>query len=173
METKTITLPKTTTQVLEYSLFATSFLIPFFISGPQLLTGTIVNTLLYIFAVKAKSKNTLPIVILPSIGAVLNGVLFGKFTVFLLYLLPFIWIGNYVLVQSFSYLNRKYPFIISVMGSSILKWLVLFFAAYMLTFAKVVPMIFLQLMGLFQLYTALLGGLVALFINIVISKKHD
>lgn len=173
METKTITLQKTTTQVLEYSLFATSFLIPFFISGPQLLTGTIVNALLFIFALKAKSKNTLPIVILPSIGAVLNGVLFGKFTVFLLYLLPFIWISNYVLVQSFAYLNKKSPFIISVIGSSILKWIVLFSAAYVLTFTKVIPMIFLQLMGLFQLYTALAGGMVALFINIVISKKHD
>lgn len=173
METKTITLPKTTTQVLEYSLFATSFLIPFFISGPQLLTGTIVNALLFIFALKAKSKNTLPIVILPSIGAILNGVLFSKFTVFLLYLLPFIWISNYVLVQSFVYLNKKSPFIISVIGSSILKWIVLFSAAYVFTFIKVIPIIFLQLMGLFQLYTALAGGMVALFINIVISKKHD
>jgi hypothetical protein len=173
METKTIALPKTTSQVLEYSILATSFLIPFFISGPQLLTGTIVNALLFLFVSKAKSKSTLPIVILPSIGAVLNGILFGKFTVFLLYFLPFIWISNYVLVQSFTQLTKRYSPFISIVGSSLFKSGFLFAAAYMLTLTRVVPMIFLQLMGLFQLYTALAGGVLALIITTFISKKND
>ncbi|MCX6732055.1 MAG: hypothetical protein NTV98_00770 [Candidatus Roizmanbacteria bacterium] len=173
METKTITLPKTTTQVLEYSLFTTSFLIPFLISGPQLLTGTIVNALLFLFALKVKSKSALPIVILPSIGALLNGILFGRFTVFLLYFLPFIWVGNYVLVQTFSSLTKKNSLMVSVIGSSLFKCGILFATAYTLTLTKIVPMIFLQSMGLFQLATALVGGMVALFINTIISQKHD
>lgn len=171
METKTIVLAKTTTLVLEYSLLATSFFIPFFISGPQLLTGTIVNSLLFLYVLKVKSKNTLPIVVLPSIGAVLNGVLFGRSTVFLLYFLPFIWMSSYILVQAFSSFMKKNSLIISVVGSSLLKCGSLFVVAYSLTSLKIVPMVFLQSMGLMQLYTALAGGMIAAFINVIISKK--
>lgn len=173
MEQKTVTFPKTTAQVIGYSLLATSFLIPFLISGPQLLTGTIVNTLLFLFVSQSSSKKILPIVVLPSIGAVLNGILFGKFTVFLLYFLPFIWIGNYVIIQSFSSLLKKNSFFISVLVSSFFKFIVLFSVAYFFTTVKIVPTVFLQLMGLFQLYTALMGGILALGIHKIITKKHD
>ncbi len=172
MEPKTITLPKTTSFVMEYSLLAASFFIPFIISGPQLLTGTIVNALLYLFVLRNASKTTLPMVVLPSIGALLNGILFGKFTVFLLYFLPIIWISNYVLIQSFSFLSKKkYPPLVSIIGSSVCKSLILFSVAFFYTSTKMVPMAFLQLMGLFQLATALIGGIGALGMNIIISKK--
>jgi hypothetical protein len=171
METKTITLPQTKSLVLEYSLLTAAFLIPFFISGPQLLTGTIVNTLLFLFVSQTASKKFLPIVVLPSIGALLNGVLFGKFTIFLLYFLPFIWISNFILVRSFSLLLKRNSYVVSVVASSILKSAALFAVAYILTFTKVVPMVFMQLMGLFQLYTALLGGLIAFIIHLIIPKK--
>lgn len=173
MEPKTIVLPKITAQVGEYSLLFASFLIPFLISGPQLLTGTIVNTLLFLFVSQSFSKKILPIVILPSIGAVLNGILFGKFTIFLLYFLPFIWIGNYVLIQSFRSILKKSTFVISILVSSFLKFIVLFSIAYFFTAVKIVPLIFLQLMGLFQLYTAIIGGILALGIHTIIIKKHD
>ena len=173
MEPKAISLPKITTQVIEYSLFATSFLIPFLISGPQLLTGTIVNALLFLFVSQTPSKKLLPMIILPSMGALLNGVLFGRFTVFLLYFLPFIWIGNYVLIQTFRSFLKKSSFIISLLLSSVLKFIILFSAAYLFSSIKIVPHIFLQSMGLLQLYTALIGGLLALGINSIITKKYD
>jgi hypothetical protein len=173
MEPKTITLPQTTSRVIEYSLIAASFFIPFFISGPQLLTGTIVNTLLFLFVSQLSSKKTLPIVILPSIGAVLNGILFGKFTVFLLYFLPFIWIGNYVLILSFKSLLKTRSFFISMVGSSLIKCSILFFVALFFTQYKIVPTIFLQLMGVFQLITALMGGMVAWAIYHFSTKKND
>ena len=171
MEPKIITLPKTTASLVEYSLLATSFFIPFFISGPQLLTGTIVNTLLFLFVSQSSSKKILPMVILPSIGALLNGIIFGQFTVFLLYFLPFIWIGNYILVKSFGSLLRKNSFFVSILISSLLKSLVLFSVAYIFTITRIVPSIFLQLMGLFQLGTALMGGVVALCINRILVKR--
>jgi hypothetical protein len=171
MEAKTITLPKTQTILLEYALVSLAFFIPFFISGPQLLTGTLINTLLFLFVSQTKSKKVLPIMILPSIGALLNGIIFGKFTVFILYFLPFIWISNYILVEVFRKVSSKKPFLISVVLSSLLKCAFLFSIAYFFTLAKVVPMIFLQLMGLFQLYTAILGGGVAFLIHKIISKK--
>jgi len=166
-----ITQPKTIAQVLEYVLIATSFLIPFLISGPQFLTGSIVNTLLFLFVSQTHSKKVFPIILLPSIGAVLNGILFGTLTVFLLYFLPFIWIGNYIMVQSFRYFQKKNSYIFSVLVSSLLKCVVLFSVAYFLATIKIVPPIFIQAMGLFQLYTALAGGLVALLIHKIIVKK--
>lgn len=173
MQPRTISLPKITTQTLEYSLLTVSFLIPFLISGPQLLTGVIVNTLLFLFISQTNAKKILPIIMLPSIGALLNGILFGTFTVFLLYFLPFIWIGNYLLVWGFGTLLKKNSFFISLLGSSFLKFIFLFSTAYLFATVKIVPPIFLQLMGLFQLYTALIGGLLALFINTIITRKHD
>jgi hypothetical protein len=173
MEPKTITFPQTTSRVIEYSLIAASFFIPFFISGPQLLTGTIVNALLFLFVSQLSSKKILPMVILPSIGAVLNGVLFSKFTVFLLYFLPFIWIGNYVLILSFRSLLKTRSFFISAVGSSLIKCSILFIIALFFTQYKIVPTIFLQLMGVFQLVTALLGGMIAWAIYHFSIKKND
>jgi hypothetical protein len=173
MEVKSITLPKTKSLILEYSLLISAFLIPTIISGPQILTGTMVNTLLFLFVMQLNSKRILPIIILPSIGAVLNGILFGKFTIFLLYFLPFIWIGNYLLVHTFRSFSKKYSFIASMVVSSVFKCIFLFIVAYIFISIKVVPMLFLQLMGLFQLYTALLGGLLALLIQKIIANKND
>lgn len=171
MEVKTISLPTTKALVVEYSLLSVAFLIPFFISGPQLLTGTIVNTLLFLFVSQTNSKKILPIIVLPSIGALLNGVLFGNFTVFLLYFLPFIWISNYLLIYSFKRLLKKYSFIFSMTVSSFLKFIFLLSIAFIFTSTKIIPIIFMQLMGLFQLYTALLGGILALGIHTIIKKK--
>jgi len=171
MDTKTITIPKVTVQVIEYSLLFLSFFIPFLISSPQLLTGSIVNTLLFLFVLKTHSKNVLPIIILPSAGALLNGVVFGTFTPFLLYFLPFIWISNFILVKSFRYFIHKTSFVMGIIGSSIIKSLFLFAIAFILTTTKIVPQIFLQAMGIFQLGTALLGGAIALGVNNVTPKK--
>jgi hypothetical protein len=173
MDAKTITLPKIKTLLFEYSLLLVGFFVPFLITGPQLLTGTIVNSILFLYVSQSYSKKTLPLVILPSIGALLNGLLFGKFTVFLLYFLPFIWIGNYVLVQSFKVLSKKYSFSLAILMSSSFKFIVLFSIAYLFTATKTVPMMFLQLMGLFQLYTALMGGALALLISKVLGKQNE
>lgn len=173
MESKTITILKTQSLILEYTLLSLAFLIPFFISGPQLLTGTIVNTLLFLFASQTNSRRMLPILILPSIGAALNGILLGKFTVFLLYFLPFIWVSNYILIHSFRMILKKTHFIIAVALSSFLKYIFLFSIALIFTSSKIVPLLFLQLMGLFQLYTALLGGGIALLLVMFIKKKNE
>ena len=173
METKAIVLPKVTAQIVKYTLLTTSFLIPFLISCPQLLTGTIVNSLLYLYVSQAYSKKTLSLIILPSIGALLNGVVFSTFTPFLLYFLPFIWISNYILVQSFQRVVKQSSFILAVFVSSLLKSLFLFCIAFIFTSTKIVPSIFLQAMGVFQFATAALGGFIAFGVYTIISKKYD
>ena len=172
METKTIALQKTTVQTIEYSLLALSFFIPLFISGPQLLTGVVVNMFLFLITMRSYSTKSLLMIALPSVGALLNGLIFGTFTPYLLYFLPFIWMSNYVLVQSFRFISLKKPFLMSLIGSSVMKSLFLFVIAYIFTSTKIVPQIFLQAMGIFQLITALLGGGIAFGVNKIISQKE-
>ena len=75
---------------LYLALTGLAFLVPMIFSSPQWLIGTMVNALLFIAALKLDFKKQLPIIILPSLGALAHGVLFGPLTVFLLYFLPFI-----------------------------------------------------------------------------------
>lgn len=173
MDTQTITLPKTQSVVYYYSLVSISFLIPLFISGPQLLTGSIVNAFLFLSVYSFHKKQILPIVILPSIGAALNGLLFGTFTPFLLYFMPFIWIGNYILTVLFSSMIRKNSFLSSMFVSSLVKSALLFSIAYLYVGVHIVPSIFLKAMGVFQLITALLGGMIAFAISKLLSKNYD
>jgi len=174
MVTRIIALPQTKSIFFEYTLIFLAFLIPLFISGPQFLTGTIVNSLIFLFALQhSNSRKILPFIIAPSIGTIGNGILFGAATHFLFYFLPFIWMANYVLIVSFKTLLKKNSFTISIVGSSLLKFLILFFAAYIFTLGKIVPSPFIQFMGLFQLYTVLAGGVLALGIHTVIKNKYD
>lgn len=164
MDAKTITLPKTILTPYYYLVVSVSFLIPFFISGPQILTGSVVNAFLFLSVYFFDRKKTLPLLILPSIGAVGNGLLFGTFTPFLLYFLPLIWGGNYILVRVFEYMHKRYTPFVSITASAFLKSSFLFIVASFYVGYRIVPAIFLQAMGLFQLITAMLGGILALAI---------
>ena len=135
--------------------------IPAIFASPQWLIGTIVNALLFVAAVKLDSKNQWPIIVLPSLGALLHGVIFGPLTVFLVYFIPFIWLGNYLLVKLASF---KWPFVWCVIAASVLKSAALFLTAFFYVNINLVPKIFLSSMGLMQLATALAGGLLAYFI---------
>lgn len=171
MDAKTITLPKAQLTQYYYLTLAVSFLIPFFVTGPQLLTGSVINTLLFLSVYFFDKKKTLPLLILPSLGAVGNGLLFGTFTPFLLYFLPFVWGGNYVLTQVFEYTHKRQSIAVAIAASSVLKAAFLYVAASFYVGYRIVPALFLQAMGLFQLITALLGGVVAFSIYKYISKQ--
>lgn len=148
-----------------------SFLIPFLISGPQLLTGTLVNCLLILGTRFVDKKNHLIISALPSIAAVLNGLVFGKFTIFLVYFLPFIWIGNFAMIKFILYFKERSPLSLSIVFSVILKTIILYATALVYFKLKFVPEIFLTAMGVFQLITGLLGGLVFLGINKIYDRR--
>lgn len=146
-----------------------TILVTLVFSHQQIIVGTIVNSLLFFTALNIEKKYHLPVAIFPSIVAVSQGLLFGKFTVFLLYFLPFIWLGNFILmitVQKFS--NRK---ILRFIIASFSKATFLFLIANFYVFFKITPKMFLQAMGIFQLITALLGALLYNLINFAITKK--
>ncbi|MFA6017376.1 MAG: hypothetical protein WC744_04795 [Patescibacteria group bacterium] len=171
MKTETKLISTTSLTAYQNIIISLAFLIPFLISGPQLLTGTLVNCLLILGTKFVDKKNYLIIAALPSVAAVLNGLVFGKFTPFLVYFLPFIWIGNFILIKSIIFLKEKYPLSISIILSIIFKTVILYLTALIYFKFKLVPEIFLTAMGAFQLATGILGGLVFLGINKQLSIK--
>ena len=152
-------------EMMFYSL--TAFLIPMLLSHPQYLVGTVVNFLLIISAMNIKGYKLLPVIVTPSLGALIHGALFGPFTVFLIYMIPFIWIGNIILVYSFKYfkLNKKINYWTVLLIGSVLKAGFLFLMAYILYYLNLVPALFLTVMSTIQLITVISGGIIAFWAN--------
>lgn len=157
-------------ELFVYSLIA--FAIPFIFPTQQLLTGTLVNAFLIMAALHFKGWKVLPLVMLPSAAAVLNGALFGPFTIFLLYMMPFIWIGNFALVYLFKRLHvaNKTDYLLTLGFASLAKSGLLFGAAFLLVNASILPAIFVASMGMIQFATAVLGGLLAFGFRLAYSK---
>ncbi len=132
------------------ALWSLAFIIPFLFNGSQIITGSLINALLFISAHRIQSNHWPPLVILPSLGALGHGLLFGPFTPFLFYFLPSIWLGNYLL------LRLSQP----LMAISA-KTATLYLTARLLITFSIVPSSFLIPMGAFQLLTAIVGLLIA------------
>ena len=142
-----------------YSLYFLSFLIPFLLKGPQLLTGTLVNFLLIVGISQFKLKEIFPILLIPSLTAYLGQALLGNFTSHLLYLIPFISLSNLIFVV--TYKNLRNP-LYNLFLPALLKSLLLFTITYILVRTISLPNIFLTTMGLIQFTTAILGTLLAM-----------
>lgn len=164
METKEIALSKSGLLSYPYIFPFLAFAIPFLVSGPQLLTGTLVNCLLFSSSYYFMRKNQAIVAVGPSIGALLNGIVFGGLTPYLAYFLPVIWIGNMILMKTFLSLENK-GYATRIFVPALLKTLFLFAFAYAFYSMGIVPKIFLTAMGVFQLATALMGGLLFLLIR--------
>lgn len=151
---------------LETAIFTLAFCVPLLFNGSQIITGSIINTLLFISATRL-SKRMLPfIAIVPSLGAVSNGILFGPFTIYLVYFLPFIWIGNYLLMH----ITKKSNTFVAAIGKSAF----LYSIAYIFVSLHIVPKIFLTAMGILQLVTALIGGIAAMgILKYILKPIHE
>lgn len=151
-------------EILELFIYSgICFLLPFFFGHSQFITGTLVNATLILSALNLKGYKLLPSIILPSVGALSAGLLFGGFTWYLIYFIPFIWIGNSILIVSFKYfkLNEKLNYFATLFIGSSLKSAFLFSIAYCLVSLEIVPNTFLIIMGIMQLMTALSAGIIA------------
>jgi hypothetical protein len=170
-------------QLVEYSnvrenveivaLSVMSFFLPMFLGHPQLLIGSIVNALLFRAALTTKFTKTLPLILLPSLGVFIGGILFGGFTPYMMAFIPFIWVSNalYVLLAKKIAHSSKKEYGQSVLGASLVKAGVLFVTALVFVNVFAFPAIFLTAMGLLQLTTAVIGGAIALGITKVEKMK--
>lgn len=166
-----------TSNLFEYAEFAILCVIaagiPLILRHPQLLVGIMVNFALIIAAVNVRGWNkVLPLIVLPSIAATVGGFLFGSFTIYLMYLIPVIWVGNSTLVFVMKYLYgvRQLSYLMVVPIASVLKMMILYSVTFILVFIGVLPNMFLTVMGLMQMTTALVGGFIVY--PILIGYQH-
>lgn len=151
---------------------AVAFALPFLLGGQQLLVGSVVNCVLVLAALNIRGKKLLPVILLPSVGAYLAGMIFGVASSALLIMIPFIWVGNSILVFSMKKftLSMKKNRILSLGIGAVAKSGFLFLAAFVLFSLGFVPAVFLTAMGIVQLVTASIGGAGALVLQE--GKKH-
>ncbi|MBN2517427.1 MAG: hypothetical protein JXB14_01130 [Candidatus Altiarchaeota archaeon] len=145
-----------------YLYLLVGFLVPFTLGHPQVLVGTVVNATLVLAAMEMRSfKHIGPLILAPGIAVLSRGLVFGPFTPYLVLMLPFIWVGNAILVLGIRalYVERGLNYLGSLTVSAVAKSGFLFSAAFFLVSLSAVPALFLTTMGSIQLLTALLGGL--------------
>ena len=154
-------------EYIEISIFSLIALsIPILIGHPQLVVGSIVNFMIVRSSLSTKKWKNLPIILLPSIGVLLRGVLFGTFTKFLIVIIPFIWAGNLVLsllTKNLLIIKGKNSRIIAIVLIPFVKTLIIFIPVLLLVKLEILPKPFVESMGMVQLYTASLGLLAGLF----------
>ncbi|MEM2121928.1 MAG: hypothetical protein QXU20_04710 [Candidatus Woesearchaeota archaeon] len=149
-----------------------SFLIPFIIGHPQFVVGVVVNILLFEAALYLDFKKSIPTIIMPSLGALSRNILFGPFTIFLVYMIPFIWVGNFILVFLTKTLHFRMRINVLLSGilSSVFKASFLYISALFLFKLGFVPKLFLTTFGINQLITAL-TALIIVFPTTILRKN--
>jgi len=176
----TLSLPliNSTEKLVFTGLSFLSFIVPFSLGHPQWLVGTIINASLFLAAIFLPKKFFVPLIILPSLGVLGRGIIFGPFTSFLIYFLPFIWLGNLILILFFKRLYKKFDkklylnYFLSVFCAAAVKFLFLMAIANLYFKFHLVPAVFLQAMGINQLLTALAGGIIAWIIFNIYGEYH-
>lgn len=153
------------TQIALASMVA--FFVPFIFTHAffpnQIFVGILVNALLAFCALRFGLFKSLPVILLPSVAVLLSGLIFAQFSIFLLYLIPFIWLGNAIFVFAIHELKtvRKISYLPSIFFAAFLKSLFLFSAAFALFSIGFIPAALLGAMGIIQFATAITGGLIA------------
>ena len=121
---------------------------------PQPITGPLINTVLYLAALLVGSWGGIIIGVCTPVIAFMRGILPAPLGP----MIPFIALGNGVLVVVFSLLKGKNK-IFGIIIASLAKYLILFTAV---SFIVDVPDKIAQIMSLPQLFTALSGGVIAM-----------
>jgi len=165
-ETKTATLADTNTQAKAWTqslvLITIISFLPFFIHL-QWLTGPLVNAALIVTLFLFGRKAAIVAALIPSLMALLGGLL----PIALLPLLPFIMVSNIILILVIEYLVKNQSYGLAAISGAAAKFIFLAISAQIVwlflqksALLKVVATLF----GVTQLYSALLGGLIALVV---------
>lgn len=153
--------------IIIYSMVG--FFLPFVLSHSlqnpiqQIIIGSLVNMIIILSAFHLKKWEAMPLMILPTFGVLAAAKLFGVFTWKLAYMMPFIWVGNFILFALIKklFVERKMNYTLSLPISIIAKTALLFSVAFIFVQIGALPVIFLTAMGVLQIVTALIGGAAA------------
>ncbi len=173
-------------------IFLIALLVPTFLGGilskifgstsvistnSQLIVGTIVNAALVVSAINLKGwAKILGVVTMPSISTILSGYVFGTASVYMVYMIPAIWIGNFALIYSYKILmlgKNKHYFLAGIVGI-IVKVAIIFALFNLINLFGIIPEKFIDnlrnAMGMTQFITATLG-VIAAFVIYKLEKK--
>ncbi len=125
----------------------------------QFITGPIVNAVLFISVMLLGSQGAIMVGLVPSLIALSTGLL----PIVLAPMIPFIMLGNTILIITFDYFKKK-NFWLGIILASFLKFLFLFLASSVvanLIVKKEIASKAAMMMSWPQLLTALTGGIIA------------
>ena len=130
--------------------------------------GVIVNALLIKAGLDHSLKKVALLCLLPSLAVVSTGLLFGGLTSFLLWVMPFIWVSNFIIAYTSKklFLSKGKNFFLSTAMASIAKTIFLFASVTILFLLGLVPVLFLTAFGIMQLATAQSGALIIGFLKL-------
>lgn len=174
-------------------IFLIALLVPTFLGGilskifgstsvistnSQLIVGTIVNVALVTAAINLKGwAKILGVVTMPSISTILSGYVFGTASVYMVYMIPAIWLGNFALIYSYKFFmlgKNKHYFLAGIVGI-IVKVAIIFASFNIINLFGVFPEKLVTTlstaMGMTQLITATLGVIIAFIIYKLENRK--
>ena len=144
----------------------------------QYIVGSIVNTVLIISAINLKGWIRLvPIITMPSVATVLSGLIFGPWSMPMVYMIPAIWVGNLLLIVAykFFFLKLKYNYTTTGFIGIVLKVSVIFGFFSILNKIGVIPekaaATLGAAMGITQIITATIGMFASSIIYEIENKK--
>ncbi len=147
-------------------------------SHSQIIVGGVVNTALIVAAINVKGwKKIIGIITLPSISTILGGYVFKTASVYMAYMIPAIWLGNFAIVYLYKLLllNKKVNYFITGIVSIVIKVGIIFLGFNILKAFGVFPEKLVQnlqiAMSSTQLITAFIGMLITY--TIYVANKRS
>lgn len=149
-------------------------------TNSQYVVGSIVNIALIFAGINVKGyKKIIGIITLPSISAICSGFIFKTASIYTVYMIPAIWLGNFMFVYLYRkiYVEKNKNYILASILAILVKTAIIFFGFNLLTWVSVIPAqgnVFqaLQLsMGMNQLITATVAAIIVAGIVVVIKAK--
>ncbi len=149
----------------------------FIASHSQIIVGSIVNTALIVTAINVKGwKKIVGIITLPSISTILGGYVFKTASVYMAYMIPAIWIGNFAIVYLYKQLllNKKLNYFVTGAIAIAVKVAIIFGGFSLLNIIGIFPEKLVQnlqiAMGTTQAVTATIGMIISYTIYLANKK---
>lgn len=147
------------------TLFGTQSIIT---NNSQLIVGSVVNTVLVICALNLKGwSKTAFVITMPSVSTILSGYVFKSASVYMVWMIPAIWLGNFALILAFKYimLAKEKSYVLAAISGVICKVLIIFGFFTILKLFNVFPEKLVSnlqtAMSVTQLITAIIGCIIA------------
>ena len=151
----------------------------FIATNSQYIVGTIVNTALIAAAINVKGwKQIVGLITLPSISAISSGLIFKTANIYSVYMVPAIWVGNFMFVYLYRklFIQKKINYVLSAIASILAKVAIIYLCFRLFTLVTVIPgsgKVFEMMnlsMGLNQAVTATIASILGFGISKIYTK---